>query len=147
MVPATTSDRRSGAVGPVLTAANGSNIRTYGVRTISLVFNSRHYKWPCTIADVSQLLLGANFLRTLSLLIDVRRRRLVDAEDLTSIALRRTTTAAPHLGSIASANDDFARLLSEFPNTITPCFSQPTTKHGVEHYIPTQGPPLSSRAQ
>ena len=112
VVPATASDRRSGPVGPVLTGANGSTIQTYGSRTLPLEFNSRHYKWPFTIADVSQPLLGADFLRAYSLLIDVRKRRLVDAEDLTSLTLRPTSAAEPHLGSIVPANNVFARLLA-----------------------------------
>ncbi|KAK3873158.1 hypothetical protein Pcinc_021809 [Petrolisthes cinctipes] len=62
VLPPSSTDTRSSKNGPPLTATNGSNIRTYGVHTIPLNFNSWRFKWIFTIADVSQPLLGADFL-------------------------------------------------------------------------------------
>ncbi len=145
--PATRSDRHSQPQGTKLTAANGSSIHTYGKRAISLQFNDRHFKWTFTIAQVSQPLLGADFLRAHSLLVDIKGQRLIDPSDFTSIALNSVPATAPHLGSIASADDEFAKLLAEFPDVTSPSFSNSSPKHGVELFIPTKGPPLHARAR
>ena len=54
-----------------------------------------------------------------------------------------TATAPPHLDSIVSADDDFGKLLAEFPEITTPSFDNPTPKHGVNLFIPTKGPRTS----
>ena len=142
--PASNKDQHSQSLETKLTAANGSDISTYGKRTIPLHFNNRRFKWTFTIAHVSQTLLGADFLQTHSLLVDIKGQRLIDSSDYTSITLRSASTAALHLNSIASADDEFAKLLAEFPDVTQPSFSNPTPKHRVELFIPTQGPPPCS---
>ena len=144
---ATRADKYSNKQGAKLTATNGSRIGTFGKRRISLHFDKRHFRWTLTVADVSQPLLGADFLRTHSLLVGVKGQRLIDSSDFTSISVRSVTTTALQLDSIASANDDFAKLLAEFPDITTPAFDKPTTKHGVNLFIPTTGPPVHSRAR
>lgn len=64
-------DTRSGHQGPSLTAVNGSSIQMYGVRMVLLIFGPCHFTWTFMMADVSQPLLGADFLRAQSLLVDV----------------------------------------------------------------------------
>ena len=49
--------------------------------------------------------------------------------------------------SIATSDNCYSQLLAEFPELATPTFSQTTAKHGVLHYIPTQGPPVRARAR
>ena len=117
---ATTVDRNSPCQVTKLTTANRSNICTFGKRTIPLQFNMRHFNWTFTIAQVSPSLLGANFLSAHSLLIDIKGRSLIDSFDLTSITLRRIYAAVPHLGSIASAEEDFAKLLADFQDARRP---------------------------
>ena len=145
--PASMADRRSGRQGLQLTAANGSNICTYGKRTIPLRFNKHCFQWTFTIAQVSQPLLGADFLRAHALLVDIKGQRLIDASDYTSITLHSVTAAVPHLSSIASADDEYGRILADFPEVTTPSFSNPAPKHGVEHFIPTTGAPLHAHAR
>ena len=61
----------------VLSAANGSEIATYG--TIPLVINlglRRDFAWKFVIADVSHAIIGVDFLEHHNL--DVRNRRLID---------------------------------------------------------------------
>ena len=84
---ATGLDRRTGQLGPSLLAANGSRIKTYGPRTLSLHFtsNTYTYQWTFTIADVSRPLLGADFLHSHSFLVDLKG--LVDAVTYLSIPL------------------------------------------------------------
>ena len=112
-------------------AANGSSICIYGEHNIPLKFNKRHFQWTFTIAQVSQPLLGADFLRAYSLLVDLKGYHLIDPFHFTSITLRSTATAAPHLASITSVDDKFAKLLAAIPDVTTPSFSNPSPKHRV----------------
>ena len=146
VLPATRTEKFSSSQGTKLTAANGSHIRTFGKPTISLQFNKQRFRWTFTIAAVSQPLLGADFLRAHSILVDVKGQRLIDPSDFTSITLHSITAAAPHLDSIASAGDEFAKLLADVPDITTPSFANPTPKHGVSLFIPTKGPPVHARA-
>ena len=147
VLPPSGSDTRSGKTGPLLTAANSSAIRTYGTRTISLNFKSCRFKWTFTIADVSQPLLGADFLRAHSLLVDVKGRRLVHSETFESINLRHAAEPAPHLDSVTFSNNEYAKILADYPDILTPQFQSAAPKHGVMHHIPTTGPPLHARAR
>ena len=72
VLPATGLDTRTGQSGPSLKAANGSSIKTYGVHTTKLCFASCQYEWKFIIADVARPLLGADFLRANSLLVDLK---------------------------------------------------------------------------
>ena len=69
-LPFTMTDKLSSVQGTKLTAANGSHIRTIGTCTISLWFNKWHFQSTFTIAEVSQPLMGADFLRAHSNLVD-----------------------------------------------------------------------------
>ena len=147
VIPATRADKLSSNQGAKLTAANGSCIRTFGKRKIPLQFNKRRFQWTFTVAEVSQPLLGADFLRAHSILVDIKGQRLIDSSDFTSIGLHSITTAAPHLDSIASAGDEFAKLMADFPEITTPSFDNPTPKHGVDLFIPTKGQPVHAWAR
>lgn len=62
-----------------LFAANNAIIKTYGNKQINLDLGlRRNFQWKFIIADVSQPILGADFLRHYSLLIDLKNRRIVD---------------------------------------------------------------------
>ena len=147
VIPATGLDTRVDHHGPTLTAANGSRINTYGTRTIPLHFASRKYEWSFVVADVSRPLLGADFLRSKSLLVDLKGKRLVDTETFQSVPLGKSEVEAPHLNAISSSTNQYDRLLAEFPDITVPNFAQPTTKHGVEHFITTKGPPEHGHAR
>ena len=139
VLPATGLETRTRHSGPPLMAANGSSIRTYGTRTLPLHFASNKYKWKFVIADVTRPLLGADFLRSNSLLVDLKGKRLVP--------LWPTTAPAQHLDAISISTNQYDILLAEFPDITTPNFVHSTTKHGVEHFITTRGPPVHARAR
>ena len=71
VLPATSVDTRNKLPGPSLLAANGTTIKTYGTRTLFLKFAAKTYQWRFTVAEVSRPLLGADFLRSNSLLVDL----------------------------------------------------------------------------
>ena len=96
---------------------------------------------------MSRPLLGADFLRTNSLLVDLKGKRLVDAATYHSAPLHSTKVSAPHIDAISTSTDQYDLLLAEFPDITTPNFVQSPTKHGIEHFITTKGPPVHARAR
>ena len=144
VVPARHSDWRSDSRGLQLRAANGAPIRTFGKRSITLQFHDRRYTWQFIVADVDQPLLGADFLCHFELLVDVNHKRLLHMATLTSLPLTVAAISRPILASIAT-DGPFASLLAEFPAISTPTFSNAAVRHGVEHFIPTTGPPVHSK--
>ncbi len=144
--PASGPDTRSRRSDTRLEAANGSIIHSYGTKIISLSINSRKYQWRFVIADVTQPLLGADFLCANDLMVDVKGQRLVDTTTFSSLPLSLTPSLASGIHNI-TAKDEFSELLTEFPAILTPTFSNPTAKHGVEHFIPTKGPPIHAHAR
>ena len=77
LLPATRTDCHSGAGGSCLAATNNSVIRTFGKCTVPLLIDSHCYEWSFIIADVSQPILGADFLCANLLLVDVKGQRLI----------------------------------------------------------------------
>ncbi|KAK3890942.1 hypothetical protein Pcinc_005109 [Petrolisthes cinctipes] len=63
------------------------------------------------------------------------------------MTLRHTDYIAPHLGSVTFSDNDYARILAEFPDITTPQFTTANPKYGVKHHIPTTGSPLHARAR
>ena len=118
VLPATGQDTRMEQSGPLLMAANGSSIKTYGVRTIPLRSTSKTYEWNFIIADVSRPLLGADFLRANSLLVDLQGKRLVDA-----------VTYLPD--KLASAKAEFDRM--EYHPTLIQSLGIPAA-HGTQSF-------------
>ena len=146
VVPATGLERRTRQPGSPLQAANGSSIQTYGTRTLPLHFAPGKYRWDFVVADVNRPLLGADFLRSNSLLVDLQGKRLVDATTYNSVPLQPSNFPAPHLDAVSVSTNRYDRLLAEFPGITVPNFQAPN-KHGVEHYITTKGPPVHDRAR
>ena len=134
-----------------LVAANGSSIKTYGHRRLNFSLGKESYVWNFLVADVKRPILGADFLRSTGLLVDIRGQRLINKETFNSVRLRGQLPTGPNapaaLDSIASAGDRFGRLLSEFPTINTPNFSCPTVNHGVQHRIATNCAPIRSKAR
>ena len=65
----------------MLTCSNGSKIAVYGERKINLNFGSgKEYPHTFLIADVSQEILGIDFLSAYEFLIDTGRNVLIDKQ-------------------------------------------------------------------
>ena len=102
---------------------------------------------PFTLAEVFQPILGADFLWANLLLVDITRKKLVNAESFTSISLSKANVSTMTLNAISLYRDKYAMLLADFPLITTPQFSQVLPKHKVQHHIPTSRPLISSRAR
>ena len=107
-----------------LQAANGSSIRTYGKHILDLHLSIGTYKWEFVVAEVTRPLLGADFLRAHSLLVDINTKQLVDTNTFTSTPLVHTSLLAPNLGSITNSTDKYASLIAKFPVITAPQFTQ-----------------------
>ncbi|VUZ39991.1 unnamed protein product [Hymenolepis diminuta] len=63
----------------ILAAAKGSPIKTYGQKSVTLDLGLRRtFRWIFTIADVSNPIIGADFLCHFGLLLDLRRKKLTN---------------------------------------------------------------------
>ena len=71
LFPASYADRTSGRQGPPLIAANGSPIKSHGVRSFNLRLGNRRFTWQFVLADVQTGILGADFLRGNALLLSL----------------------------------------------------------------------------
>ena len=111
VLPPTGIERRN-TQGPVFLAANGSNIKTYGKRAVTLDLPPGRFQWNFVSADVTRPILGADFLRANSLFVDMKHQRLVNAESFTSIPLRKTTIPPVGINAISLYSNTYAKLLS-----------------------------------
>ncbi len=146
IVPASSHDRRYGEPGSPLIAANGTRIKTFGNRNTSLILDGQRFSWPFIIADVTQPIMGADFLHANDLLVDLKRKKLVNAQTFSSIRMGSSTQRAPHIAAVQN-HDSYKSLLANRPGLITPTFAIDMPKHGVQHYIPTSGPPVHAKAR
>ena len=130
--------------GDALQAANGSTIHTC---TIPLYIGTGRYEWNFVIANVSHPLLGDEFSRANTFLVDLGGKKVVDRPTQTyhAVPLQRSTSIAPQLDAI-SVGYSYANLLSKYLEITTSTFLSPTVKHGIEHYISTTGRPTPIHA-
>ena len=91
VLPPAGIERRNNTQGPVLLAANGSNIKAYGRRAVTHDLPPGRFQWIFVLAEVSKPILMADFSRANSLFVDMKHQRLVIAESFTSIPQRKTT--------------------------------------------------------
>ena len=79
VVPPSAAERKHRQERSNLQAVNGTPIATYGSRSITLNLGLRRtFRWVFIIADTPFPILGADFLRHYSLLVDMRHNRLFD---------------------------------------------------------------------
>ena len=87
--PASPTDRQHCSTTQHLAAANDSRIATWGQRNIIVHLDSHSFTRSFHIADVRQPILGADFLVSNNLAVDLRGRRLVDLFSYTVLSFRR----------------------------------------------------------
>ena len=122
-----------------LSAANGSKISTYGTKLLRVNLGLRRcFVHEFTIASVDRPIIGADFLSKFNLLVDLKNKRICDAETLLSVngACASVDTPTPKYYSIDS---HYGNILRNYPSlTTNPDYSAPV-KHSVVHYIHTDG--------
>ena len=112
---------------------------------MNIRLENQDYIWPFILADVKIPLLGADFLQANGLLVNLQSKRLVNATSFASSTLRQSNQTSLGLHHVTS-DDQYSRLLEQFPMITRPEFSSKSVRHGVEHLIQTEGPPVHARA-
>ena len=134
--------------GPVLSAADGNVIRSWGERTLPLQFSGRRFEWTFILADVDRPILGSDFLVCHKLLVDLAGRQLVDSADMSILPLVSSNSPTSSLfTALLDVPPAYRSLLAEFPDIMGTGFSDLQPKHGVEHHIVTTGQPVFTPAR
>lgn len=131
-----------------LIAANGSPIKTYGKRQISISIGLRRiFPWNFIVAEVSRPIIGADFLTFFNLLVDLKGQVLIDR--LTHVRSQGTIIMDP-TPTVTALNIDhqFQELIQSYGDLMEDApASKSTTAHNVVHNIETNGSPVYARAR
>lgn len=130
-----------------LSAANNSTIATYGTQYAELDLGLRRaLAWNFTVADVTEPIIGADFLAHYNLLPDVANARLLDNITGLSAGGFRRDAAVFDAKLIQVNGKGYAELLQQFPGITRPPGAPQKVRHDTLHYInTTAGPPVSCR--
>lgn len=147
IIPASRSDKQRGTIPFSLHAANGTKINTYASKFISIDLGlRRRFTWRFIVADVSGAIIGADLLAHFGLLVDLKRRQLIDG----TTKLRSAGSLTPAVIHSVKAVDDrhpYRDLLNDYREILVPSSIQHEVKHDVTHHIVTTGPPVASKAR
>lgn len=129
-----------------LNAANNSEIKTFGRTWLNLDLGlNRPFKFQFIVAEVNIPILGADFLTTYGLLLDLKRKVLVDP--LTNFSSSGLLGQSDIFGiSTVEPGKDFRGLLAEYIDiSRPPVFLRTPDNCGVQHCIITTGQPVAER--
>ena len=146
IIPATPEQKSRGPTGAELKAANSTPISTYGRCYHSLFIANRRFDYEFIIADVRHRILGSDFLSDFYLAPNLRDATLLDLETFDTLPANFAEGVSNPIFHV-EANNRFYQLLDQFPAISTPSFTTKQPQHGVKHFIPTEGPPVQSRAR
>ncbi|GFW43276.1 uncharacterized protein TNCV_1350391 [Trichonephila clavipes] len=121
-----------------LEAANSTIIKTYGSKVLKLDLGlRRQFTWSFTIADVKKPILGTDFLKHFGLLVDLKRRRLLDSVTLLRVLEKTTECQALFLTTLDSSLYilEVLALLEEFKNITIENSNEIDVKYNVTHVI------------
>ncbi|GFX01247.1 transposon Tf2-11 polyprotein [Trichonephila clavipes] len=128
-----------------LFAANNTKIPAYGMVRKELNLGLRRpFIWTFIIADVSSPIIGADFLKHFNLLIDLKKKRLVDVETSLFTSCVFSNIVQPSILTV-DANISFKNILSEYPDLSNPSLISKSASHGTVHHTITTGPPVTAR--
>lgn len=126
-----------------LYAANGTPIQTYGMCTLQIDLGlHQQYKWQFVIADVKKAIIGADFLKHYDIMVDLRKRCLVDKFNHRSCGQLLHDDISVH--TVFPCNE-FYTLLSKFPEITSPKRNIVKPRHNIVHQIITRGQPVTER--
>uniref|UniRef100_A0A1X7V413 Integrase catalytic domain-containing protein n=1 Tax=Amphimedon queenslandica TaxID=400682 RepID=A0A1X7V413_AMPQE len=115
-----------------LQAANNSVIPTYGQRSLKLNIGFRRpFRWVFILADVRQPIIGADFLKSHNLLVDMRNKHLIDS--VTQLQVQGLSLCEPpdvtQLHTYQPPfQDEFGALLRQYPEDLL-------SPHVLEDYL------------
>lgn len=149
IVPPNNSEKKNPSHSIELFAANGTSIRTFGEKRITLDLGLRRtFQWTFLIADVSSPIIGADFLKFYDLLVDIGRNKLIDRiTHLESSVFSIVHDSPNEVFTTYNVNEPFANILNEFKDLTILKTKIQSSNSNVEHHIVTTGPPVFSRAR
>ena len=137
VLPKSCANRISDADCLPLVAANNTTINTYGnCKRVVDVGLKREYPWTFIVAD---------FLIHYNLLVDLRSRCLRDMRTGLAIAASLSSSTPLSLNRVDTVQNEYTKLLGQFPELTRPTTKGETVKHGITHKIVTKGHPVFAR--
>ena len=112
------------------------------MKTIMTLGENKHFVHDFHLADVKRPILGADFFINHGFLIDLKGKRL-----LSRVKLKEANAPLTLAGLSFHVKDSYSDLVQQFPDILTPRFDTTVNKHGIEHHIITNGPPMHARAR
>lgn len=100
------------------------------------VLSSQPYTSDFILADVLHPLLGAGFLQTHCLLVDIAGGCLICVKDLCSVLCHHSAAPLPAMAMVIHSD-----IISHLPD-YCPHLLQPAPSYGICHHMPTQGWPV-----
>lgn len=127
VIPPNTKERLNPSPSRKLSAANGTQIATYGQKTLSLDLGlERKFSWTFVVADVSTPIIGADFLEFYDLLADAKRKRLID--NSTKLEIQSTKSQNKNTISTICINKQFASIVERYKDITKLNTKHKTTK-------------------
>ena len=139
-------NRTSDATCLPLVAANNTTINTYGkcIRVVDVGLK-QDYAWTFIVADVKQPIIGADFLIHYSLLVDLKSRCLRDMRTGLAIPATLSSIKPLSLNRVDTVQNDYTKLLGQFPELTHPTTKGEPVKHNITHKIVTKGHSVFAR--
>jgi RNase H-like domain found in reverse transcriptase/Reverse transcriptase (RNA-dependent DNA polymerase)/Integrase zinc binding domain/Integrase core domain len=133
--------------GPLLYAANGVRIKTWGLRELKLSFAGHQFIFSFILAAVDKPILGADFLARYKLLVDPFNGMVLFASSLQPVAAASAVKRSPLISALQQLSDSSRELLAEFPGILPVPGQHGTPLHGMTHSIETSGRPVFSKVR
>ncbi|KFD67383.1 hypothetical protein M514_20419, partial [Trichuris suis] len=130
-----------------LLAANGTRVPTFSTCKLTVDFGMGClFKWSFLIASVRYPILGADFFRHFNLLVDVKRKQLINAKTYAHITCTPLQdNLIGYTGALRRADSRSHMILARFPQLTSCTTTAEPVRHTVQHRIITFGPPVFSR--
>ena len=94
---------------------------------------------------MKQPIIGADFFIHYNLLVDLRSRCLRDMRTGPAIAASLSSIRPLSLNRVDTVQNEYTKLLGQFPKLTGPTTKGETVKHGITHKIVTKGHPVFAR--
>lgn len=131
----------------LLTVANGTRIATYGLRELHINLDlARDFVWMFERADVARPIIGADFLYHFGLLVDVRRKRLIDQVPSKFVGVTYAIDVAIGAVKCVPLPRKWMEILKDFPSVTRESPVPDKFLHRIEHEPHTTGFYLLVRA-
>ena len=133
---------------PAYVAANGTIINKYGEQSLTLDLGLRRdLPFIFVIADVTNPILGADFLEKFQLSVNISGRSITDDTTNQKIKVDQVNCVSQNITQIIKADDEYHTLIEQFPQLTNPNKREKETIHNTRHFIETTGPPVYSKAR